>query len=510
MDILRFMFGAPALDWLHFFVFLAGIFIFIAIAEKTRKQLGWPPEVNRKLVHILTGVLIFFSPFFFTSATPLVWMALLFTALNGIGIRKGLLQSIHGTGRISYGTMLYPLAFLLLVLVCWDGYKAVLTVSMMILALGDAAAAITGESLRNPHGYRLSSDPKTAEGSAVMFLTSFLVVFLLLPVMDHLDGMDISASRAALIALPAALFATVLEASSSRGFDNITAPAGSAFIIWFMLTHGSSASLQLLIGTFLAVATALISVRARFLTPGGAAAACILGIVIFGLGGWIWTIPILTFFITSSLLSKTGRKKKSVFNSFFEKSGCRDIGQVSANGLIAGSMVILNILHPSPIWYFAYLGTLAAVNADTWATELGAFSPVPPVSIRTFKTVTPGTSGGITVLGTIASLLGSLIIVVSGSIAAPHGGTLSLSGSVFWIITAAGFAACLVDSLLGATLQVQYACPACGRTTERRTCCRGEATQRVSGLSWLNNDRVNMVCSAAGAIFSSAIIIMLI
>ena len=53
-------------------------------AEKTRATLGWSPEVNRKLVHILTGLLVFFTPFFFNSNKPLIWMAIIFIIVNSI------------------------------------------------------------------------------------------------------------------------------------------------------------------------------------------------------------------------------------------------------------------------------------------------------------------------------------------------------------------------------------------------------------------------------------------
>jgi hypothetical protein len=72
--ILDWLFAAPKGDWIRFFVFLEGILLFIALAEKTRTRLGWSPEVNRKLVHVGTGVLIVFSPLFFISSKPLSFM----------------------------------------------------------------------------------------------------------------------------------------------------------------------------------------------------------------------------------------------------------------------------------------------------------------------------------------------------------------------------------------------------------------------------------------------------
>ncbi|HEX9933871.1 MAG TPA: hypothetical protein VGB38_01640, partial [bacterium] len=111
---------------MRFFLFLGGIVLFIIIAEKTRTRLGWSAEVNRKLVHVLTGVLVFFTPFVFTSNKPLIWMAALFIAVDFIGVETGKLKGMHGTARKSFGTVFYPLTFLILAATCWNGHKSVM------------------------------------------------------------------------------------------------------------------------------------------------------------------------------------------------------------------------------------------------------------------------------------------------------------------------------------------------------------------------------------------------
>ena len=105
MVILKTLFAAPADDWIRFVGFLSGIALFIAVAELARKHAGWSPEVNRKLVHVLTGVLIFFTPYIFESGKPLIWMAVLFIVVNALGIQTGKLKGIHDTSRHSYGTV---------------------------------------------------------------------------------------------------------------------------------------------------------------------------------------------------------------------------------------------------------------------------------------------------------------------------------------------------------------------------------------------------------------------
>ena len=501
MTILKFLFHAPTTDWIRFVCFFIGIILFIAVAEKTRTALGWSPEVNRKLVHVLTGVLVFFTPFFFVSNKPLIWMAVLFMAINYAGVKTGKLKGMHGTDRRSYGTVFYPMTFLFLVVTCWQSHKIILTISMLILALSDAAAAIVGENLKHPHEYRLGGEKKSLEGSSVMFLTSFLIVLILLPLVDHLDGRTVSWATAGWIGLATALVATAMEALSSGGSDNLSAPLGAAFVLSFMLNHQVQENIQFTIGLGLALLIALSSYRTRFLTASGSVGTFLLATLIFGIGGWTWAVPILTFFVLSNLLSKIGKTHKAQFGLMFEKSSRRDIGQVLANGAAAGLIMLLYNYFPNPIWYLFYLSALAAVNADTWATEIGVFSKIPPRSIKTFQKVPTGTSGGITPLGTTSALLGSFVIASSGWLAASPDFEFSILQTSFWIVVGAGFLASLVDSLLGATIQAQYRCPICKKTTEKKTHCQGNKTHLVSGHGWLDNDWVNAFCSLSGVLF---------
>lgn len=498
MNLLQLLFDAPPSDWLLFAVCLAGIFLFIAAAEAARSRTRWSPEINRKLVHVLTGLCIFASPFFFRSGKPLLWMAVIFIAVDFTGVQTNRLKGIHGTARHSYGTVFYPLAFFILVLACWGHYQSVLMISMLIMALADAAAGIAGESLKHPHTYRLWKDSKSLEGSLTMFVMTFLLVYLILPRISGMDGFQITAVRGAWIALVTACVATALESLSSRGSDNLTVPLGAAFVTHFMLTRPVDAGLQLTIGMVLAGLTAILSFRARFLNASGSVAVFLLAFVIFGAGGWMWSVPILTFFILSSLLSKFGKYHKSRFRDIFEKSGTRDLGQVLANGGPAGLIMLVYTYYPDPVLYWLYLGALAAVNADTWATETGVLSPGMPRSIIGFRPVPHGTSGGISILGTAGGLAGALVIALSGYFMMHGRGPVPEPVWMISVITAAGVLANMMDSVLGALVQAQYQCPACQKITEKKVHCDNRHTILYRGIRWINNDWVNAFCSVSG------------
>jgi uncharacterized protein (TIGR00297 family) len=152
----------------------------------------------------------------------------------------------------------------------------------------------------------------------------------------------------------------------------------------------------------------------RFLTLSGSIATFVLAVIIYGVGGWQWSIPIITFFLFSSLLSKIGHSRKARFDQVFEKSGTRDWAQVLANGGVAAVLAILSGLFPVYDFYPLYLGALAAVTADTWGTEIGVLASGTTISVVTLRPVASGTSGGISEYGTLAGAIGAIVLAVSG------------------------------------------------------------------------------------------------
>jgi uncharacterized protein (TIGR00297 family) len=255
--------------------------------------------------------------------------------------------------------------------------------------------------------------------------------------------------------------------------------------------------MQIIIGIIVGVLISGLAWRMGSLSKSGAIGATITGGLIFGFGGLPWGALLLTFFISSSALSKAFKSQKANLSEKFSKASRRDWGQVFANGGLGTILVLLSSAYPGETWiWFAYAGAMAAVNADTWATELGVLNPKPPRLITTGEIVEPGTSGGISKYGTLATLGGAALIGLVGVIFSSTGDEWSL-----WLATTLG-GACgsLFDSLLGATVQAIYQCPLCDKETEHHplhTC--GTVTHQIRGWRWLDNDLVNFLASVVGA-----------
>ena len=253
-----------------------------------------------------------------------------------------------------------------------------------------------------------------------------------------------------------------------------------------------SLALSLLIGG--------LAYRRESLSIGGWAGAVVVGTLTAGLGGWDWGLLVIVFFVSSSALSHAGVKRKAHYASNqWEKGARRDWGQVLANGGVVSALAIVWSLWPDDRIWAAAVGSLATVTGDTWATEIGVLSSRPPRLITTGRLVAPGTSGGVTSLGSMAALAGTLFIGVCAA-----GLELAMRETWRpWIIGSAllgGAAGVALDSFLGATVQAMRWCPTCRQETERREHGCGSPTIAYRGWIWLDNDRVNLLASLAGAL----------
>jgi uncharacterized protein (TIGR00297 family) len=203
--------------------------------------------------------------------------------------------------------------------------------------------------------------------------------------------------------------------------------------------------------------------------------------------GWNGGAVLAAFFISSNLVSRIGLQPALV--QIDPKSDRRDLWQVYANGgaAAAGAVAARGELG---IWLVT--ATLAAAAADTWATALGTRSGMTPRLLGFGRTVPPGTSGGMTLVGSAGGAMGALIVSGSGALVT---GVLAmcLAGTLI------GFAGMVVDSILGAVLQGRFHCQTCDEPSEWRVHRCGRPTVLRGGLAWLDNDMVNFLATAFAA-----------
>ena len=241
----------------------------------------------------------------------------------------------------------------------------------------------------------------------------------------------------------------------------------------------------------LAVSLAFAALGTAFqaLTFAGAGWAVLVGTSILWNTGWAGGAALAAFFASSSLISRIAPDPSARLGA---KGSRRDHWQVLANGGPASIGALVEQLLPGAgIWLVT--ASLAAAAADTWATALGGWSRRPPRLLVSGRVVPPGTSGGVTVLGTVGGLGGSLGVALASLLA---GAPRRLAPAAVLI----GLAGMLVDSLLGSTLQGAFHCPACDQPTEQAVHHCGTVARQARGWGWLDNDGVNACATGLAAL----------
>lgn len=484
-------------DYIVFLFLLSMLMAAGYISENLRRRGALSSEIARKPSHIAAGLAAALSYILIDNFYILLVMGLLAFSASSILILSTYFRKIDKNSKSNWGVFYLPLSFLLLLLIFGHDYRGVSALSMFVLTFADSFAAIVGR--KSSIEYIAIKDKKTYAGSAVFFITSLIVIFIftfLFP--EHLNlSTQITYSVYFILAVIYISFIlTFIEGISYSGSDNFFVPIIGSFLIYLCLLKGSSnLTYTLWIGAVLSACVAFASFKVKFLTKSGAAATFLLAAFIFGFGGFKWSIPIMAFFILSSMLSKVKKGiKGELEDAYFEKTGVRDHWQVAANGGLGGILVLLNSAYPSDLFYIIYVSSLSAVCADTWATEIGTLRKTRTYNILTFKRIEQGMSGGVSLTGTLGGMLGSFIISLSG---------------IWWIesniyqyiliIVLAGVFGSFIDSVLGAALQAQFKCGVCGKITEKNYHCKAE-TAPAKGITWMNNDMVNLFAGAGGGI----------
>ncbi|OBZ81092.1 Transmembrane protein 19, partial [Choanephora cucurbitarum] len=179
----------------------------------------------------------------------------------------------------------------------------------------------------------------------------------------------------------------------------------------------------------LSVLLVIHSRRKKSLSVDGATAAFVLGMVTFSSQLWVFTVVLLTFFLSSSKLTKFKANQKRLLEAEYEASSERNAVQVACNGLMGGLAVFWFQLYCEPfstscfhqarwslIFLWAYVGHYACCAGDTWASELGILNKDWPILITRMEKVPPGTNGAVSLLGLTASLAGGALVGFSAAL----------------------------------------------------------------------------------------------
>ncbi|HET90713.1 MAG TPA: phosphatidate cytidylyltransferase [Chloroflexi bacterium] len=208
----------------------AYVFAAIGIAEGLRAWRGYSVDFTRKFIHIAVGMWAFGTVLLFERRAVAIIPPAAFILINALSYWQGTFKAMETGEKGQLGTIYFPISFAVLIWLLWDR-PHLLAASLMPMTWGDALAAVVGQRIGKRH-YTILGSRRSLEGSAVMFAAGWIAALApLLLLAPAPIGMGTAISAAAVTALAA----TVVEAVSPWGIDNLTVPAVSALALLLML-----------------------------------------------------------------------------------------------------------------------------------------------------------------------------------------------------------------------------------------------------------------------------------
>lgn len=384
----------------------------------------------RKLVHLFTGLIILLLSYV-VEKNLLLYLILAGTIFSFLTFDYKKFHLLHKTTDESFGTLYYPIGILSSYLILFNLPIYFFQSSLMVLSISDTLANFAGQIKKGNIWIQTFHDKKSIYGIIAYSLSACLILYLLLPGLMSINILYI---------LFAVLWAVILETASIRGSDNLSIPAGLA--LFFLLTYHFELDYLYLSAVLITLAPGcFLLFKVEILTRRGSFVAFLLGFYFAGIGGWTWLTPVLLFFLSSAAFTRLQHAKKNIGNI----SSARNAWQVIANIIWAVTSSVLFLFTGNEIFILLFIAFVAAVTADTWASEIGPLFCKRCFSLANMSTLPAGTNGGISLIGSLAALTGAIFIS-------------SLSYFIFFgawdwgtisILSASAFFACFADSMLG-------------------------------------------------------------
>eukprot|EP00057_Strongylocentrotus_purpuratus_P032372 XP_787408.4 PREDICTED: transmembrane protein 19 [Strongylocentrotus purpuratus] len=267
--------------------------------------------------------------------------------------------------------------------------------------------------------------------------------------------------------------------------------------------------LRWLIAVCLPLYMSMDAIHKKKLDPLGAILAFVMG-VIMTLSSYSHFLCLVAFFYTGSKLTRFRASRKEELEEDYKEGGQRTWVQVFTNGgipaLYAAHFILETGFQDHPLDFSNYYNTtyialgvmsgIACCSGDTWASEVGSVvGTQSPRLITTLEKVPRGTNGGISLVGTLMSFAGGLVVGLGYLLGifmtfsqdmlhnSPPQWPVVLFGGV------AGLLGSLFDSLLGAWFQYSAYCTRQHKVVHQAS----PTTEHISGIALFDNEGINLL-----------------
>ncbi len=411
-------------------------------------------EHERKLLHVaMGGFALSLRYVAWWHAALLAIAALIFNLLVLPRVAGHLYRPDEPAGSARSGIVLYPISVLVLVLV-FANRLDIAAAAWAILAVGDGMATIAGRRLG--WGAIPWNRGKSFAGAFALFfcggLAGALIAWWCRPNVTPAPEPWFSV----VAPFVAALVATFVETIPVKLDDNVSVPASAAGVLWALsLVRGDLIGPALVAGGHAIVpalvanlAVAWLGYRARTVTSAGAVTGGLIGTAIAVTAGWAGWALLLATFLAAAISSRLGLRRKTLLGIAEERGGRRGAGNAIANTGFATAAALLSVLTlERDLAVLAFVTALAAGGSDTIASEIGKAWGRRTWLVPTFRRVAPGTSGAMSLEGTVAGFAGACLLA---GLAFAVG---LVPRTALVPVVAGATIGSLAESLLGATLE---------------------------------------------------------
>ena len=177
----------------------------------------------RKLLHFVAITVSAVVPLLLSTYIFLKLITLISAILVVISVSSGTLDSIRKDDDKSWGILYFALFYTVSVFILPPGFFPYLAVGLLILAVSDSLAALSGSSTKKMK-YILTVE-KSYLGSFIFFVSSFIISWLFPVYFSELFGLEsFDQSYLLIFAFVVSVLLTLIEALSTKGIDNLLIP----------------------------------------------------------------------------------------------------------------------------------------------------------------------------------------------------------------------------------------------------------------------------------------------
>lgn len=438
-------------------------------------------EISRKIIHIGLFFVWILIDIFIKNTIHQIIIPIIFIIVNYLSYKYKIFKNMEREEENEPGTVYFSIAITIIMLISYINSKFYYAsgIATFSLTFGDGFAAIIGKFTKS----KQIKNNKTLNGFISCFIFSFLSIYIF----NNIYNLDLTILMCIAISGSVAIFELV-----DKGLDNFSVVFISFLLSFIFLNYNLEIFLDSIL---LSEILFTIIFLAKGLDYYGSLLAIVMCISYMCFGGTFGITLLLSEYFFIFFVSKL----KKIIKNKKTKEKPRNFLQVLINGGLGTLFIILyGIFNKNKLLILSII-TLSGCFIDSISSDIGVLSKKEPYDFIKRKRIEKGVSGGISYLGTISALISSFLIALITT------KTINLSNYYIILITGLIFFQTIIDSIFGSLFQVKYICTKCNKITENKEHCN-KITNYFEGVSWINNNVVNIMSSIITAIISIIIL----